>query len=179
MKIKLFLLVVALLLIYFISIKFCQIQVQYSFQTNTVTTLSHYASKESKVQIEQNEYQSSTKQHSASIVVKPTTQSHSSLLDNTVTTTNTVSPSSHTNVLDGTTCSDHLCTQYLNELDVAMFRRCTRHLQKRGQNLINNGTCRFIDGTSHRKVALVSFPGSGNTWVRGLLEKATGICTGE
>ena len=27
-------------------------------------------------------------------------------------------------------------------------------------------------------VGLVSFPGSGNTWVRGLLQKATGICTG-
>ena len=27
-------------------------------------------------------------------------------------------------------------------------------------------------------VALVSTPGSGNTWVRGLLEMATGICTG-
>jgi hypothetical protein len=27
-------------------------------------------------------------------------------------------------------------------------------------------------------VALISFPGSGNTWIRGLLEKATGICTG-
>ena len=27
-------------------------------------------------------------------------------------------------------------------------------------------------------VALTSFPGSGNTWVRGLLEKATGVCTG-
>ena len=27
-------------------------------------------------------------------------------------------------------------------------------------------------------MALASFPGSGNTWVRGLLETATGICTG-
>lgn len=27
-------------------------------------------------------------------------------------------------------------------------------------------------------VALVSLPGSGNTWVRGLLEEATGYCTG-
>jgi hypothetical protein len=27
-------------------------------------------------------------------------------------------------------------------------------------------------------VGLVSFPGSGNTWVRGLLQKVTGICTG-
>ena len=30
----------------------------------------------------------------------------------------------------------------------------------------------------HPLVALVSLPGSGNTWVRGLLEEATGYCTG-
>ena len=27
-------------------------------------------------------------------------------------------------------------------------------------------------------MALVSFPGSGNTWTRGLFELATGLCTG-
>ena len=31
----------------------------------------------------------------------------------------------------------------------------------------------------HGAVGLVSFPGSGNTWVRHLLQLATGICTGE
>lgn len=30
----------------------------------------------------------------------------------------------------------------------------------------------------NRRVALMSLPGSGNTWVRGLLEHATNICTG-
>lgn len=35
-----------------------------------------------------------------------------------------------------------------------------------------------MNGTFRAPVALASFPGSGNTWVRGLLEKATGICTG-
>ena len=38
--------------------------------------------------------------------------------------------------------------------------------------------CQFRDSKYHNPVALVSLPGSGNTWVRGLLEKATGICTG-
>ena len=38
--------------------------------------------------------------------------------------------------------------------------------------------CTFMDGQGRVPVALVSVPGSGNTWVRGLLEKATGICTG-
>ena len=35
-----------------------------------------------------------------------------------------------------------------------------------------------MNGTNQAAVALVSFPGSGNTWVRGLLEQATGVCTG-
>jgi hypothetical protein len=41
-------------------------------------------------------------------------------------------------------------------------------------------TCRFVKvwGNSRRAVALNSQEGSGNTWLRGLLEKATGICTG-
>lgn len=30
----------------------------------------------------------------------------------------------------------------------------------------------------YSRVALVSLPGSGNTWVRGLLERATNVCTG-
>ena len=34
------------------------------------------------------------------------------------------------------------------------------------------------DKEYHPKVALVSLPGSGNTWLRGLLEQATKICTG-
>ena len=41
-----------------------------------------------------------------------------------------------------------------------------------------NATCKFMKGVSWDPVGLVSVPGSGNTWVRGLLEKATGICTG-
>jgi hypothetical protein len=38
--------------------------------------------------------------------------------------------------------------------------------------------CQFRQSGGRAPVALVSVPGSGNTWVRGLLEKATGICTG-
>lgn len=40
--------------------------------------------------------------------------------------------------------------------------------------------CSLREGTGARNklTALVSLPGSGNTWVRGLLERATGVCTG-
>lgn len=74
-------------------------------------------------------------------------------------------------------CSDPLCTQYLSETDLATFMKCTQRSQRKS-NSACNGTCRFVNGTTRQKVALISFPGSGNTWVRGLLEKATGICTG-
>ena len=46
------------------------------------------------------------------------------------------------------------------------------------RNLTSDQCC-FMNGSKRAAVALVSHPGSGNTWVRGLLEKATGICTGK
>lgn len=36
-----------------------------------------------------------------------------------------------------------------------------------------------MDGEKRAPVGLVSFPGSGNTWIRAILEAATGICTGK
>ncbi len=54
-----------------------------------------------------------------------------------------------------------------------MLNRCN----KQGGHTM--GSCHFVNGTSRQPVALASFPGSGNTWVRGLLEKVTGVCTGE
>ena len=71
-------------------------------------------------------------------------------------------------------CNDELCTQFLEPADLSDFHNCPRHMKKG----YRNGTCRFLNGSSRRVVALASFPGSGNTWVRGLLEKAAGICTG-
>lgn len=52
------------------------------------------------------------------------------------------------------------------------------HMTK-DRRLLPSGECRFINGSGRSPVGLVSFPGSGNTWVRGLLQKATGICTGK
>lgn len=46
------------------------------------------------------------------------------------------------------------------------------------KNEVARSQCKFLNTTSRDPVALASFPGSGNTWVRGLLQKATGICTG-
>ena len=70
--------------------------------------------------------------------------------------------------------SDPICTQYLLPADYFWLRNTTKKFQN-----FPYGECRFMNGTNRAPVALVSFPGSGNTWVRGLLEQATGICTGE
>ena len=42
----------------------------------------------------------------------------------------------------------------------------------------NSCHCHFLSTRDGRIVALASLPGSGNTWVRGLLEMATRVCTG-
>lgn len=49
-----------------------------------------------------------------------------------------------------------------------------------GQNLtLNHCSCKLENKKiKYGRVALVSLPGSGNTWARGLLEQATGLCTG-
>ena len=75
---------------------------------------------------------------------------------------------------------DPLCERFLSESDKASFEHC-KSAQMNGKHRSSPpGPCRFLNGEGKRgPVALVSLPGSGNTWVRGLLEQATGICTGE
>ena len=78
-------------------------------------------------------------------------------------------------------CKDRLCTEFLTPLDMFYFNSCTDRQQHAKVNVYRGmplGKCHFMNGTNRAPVALVSFPGSGNTWVRGLLEQATGVCTG-
>ena len=63
----------------------------------------------------------------------------------------------------------------LSEIDRAHYERCCTM----SKSEIITGDCEFMSGERRAPVVLVSLPGSGNTWIRGLLEKATGICTGE
>ena len=92
-------------------------------------------------------------------------------------------------------CQDELCSEYLNSsLDGNLFVNCISRAQSYrigmspedqkeisfvNSKLLASGNCHFMNGTKRGRVGLISFPGSGNTWVRGLLERATGICTGE
>jgi len=85
-------------------------------------------------------------------------------------------------------CSDSLCSEYLTPQDWSNFKTCASRAQARYRQLLNSsdtditlplGKCHFMDGRNRPAIALVSFPGSGNTWVRGLLEQGTGVCTGK
>ena len=79
-----------------------------------------------------------------------------------------------------TKCNDSICSQYLSPAERDSFRWCVNKTlaMKAKYGPILPGTCRFMNGSGRYPVALASSPGSGNTWVRGLLEKVTGICSG-
>ena len=74
----------------------------------------------------------------------------------------------------------NLCLEYLSHSERTVYANCSRMCEKKKRKvgMPVTGACRFMDGSGRLPVALASFPGSGNTWVRGLLEKITGICTG-
>ena len=75
---------------------------------------------------------------------------------------------------DNRECADTLCYEYLSREDQKHFAYCLKRSSVRKET----ASCRFMNGTGRAPVALASFPGSGNTWVRGLLQRATGVCTG-
>ena len=71
-----------------------------------------------------------------------------------------------------------LHTKHLTPSDRDTFNAC----QEKHRNSSDEwklGDCVFINPINRSAVALVSLPGSGNTWLRGLLERATGVCTGK
>lgn len=72
-------------------------------------------------------------------------------------------------------CKQRYCVEHLLSHEKLVYFRCSRRVP---QGMDMGCRCQFVDAVGRRVVALVSLPGSGNTWVRGLLEKATGVCTG-
>ena len=73
-------------------------------------------------------------------------------------------------------CKHRTCRDFLDEDDMAHFSYCWKRTGLKREP--KRSTCRFLNATNRSPVALASFAGSGNTWVRGLLQLATGICTG-
>ena len=76
-------------------------------------------------------------------------------------------------------CSRPPCLQYLTQQEKYIYNKCQKRSVARGSVSMPSCRCRFRSPAGHKRAALVSLPGSGNTWVRGLLEKASGLCTGE
>ena len=88
-----------------------------------------------------------------------------------------------------TVCRTGLCLDSLSIKDKGLFQSCLTRTStyikaqpttgpKIPPLAMDHCLCHFRTEVSGRTVALVSLPGSGNTWARGLLERATGICTG-
>ena len=77
-------------------------------------------------------------------------------------------------------CQDQLCTKHLSAIDSKFFNACQKkvQLQNISSTSLELGCCHFMNGEGRAPVALASLPGSGNTWIRGLLEQATEICSG-
>lgn len=79
-------------------------------------------------------------------------------------------------------CTLEYCSELLNSDDSARWKECSQSASiisaKRTEKNKTRNNCRFINEPNRDAVALVSFPGSGNTWVRGILEAVTGMCTG-
>ena len=93
-------------------------------------------------------------------------------------------------------CSQPYCLEFLSEKEKRLVSQCLALGSKRPNKPTYkskqkpkdtgytyhpgdfHGKCHFMNGTYRAPVALSSLPGSGNTWVRELLENATGICTG-
>ena len=78
-------------------------------------------------------------------------------------------------------CKEANCREYLSDSERYTMKTCeeqvgnAEHLHHRK---INESACKFLPQIGRLPVALVSARGSGNTWTRGLLERASGICTG-
>lgn len=77
------------------------------------------------------------------------------------------------------TCSQPPCLQYLTSTERFIFNKCQkRTVTKKSKESVPGCQCKFRKRVGKKNIAVVSLPGSGNTWVRGLLEKASGLCTG-
>lgn len=79
----------------------------------------------------------------------------------------------------GPLCAEQYCKEFLSLYERILYKQCTQSAFKHVTLDSSSSTsCQFINGNKRGPIALASFPGSGNTWVRGLLQLATGMCTG-
>ena len=79
---------------------------------------------------------------------------------------------------NNTGCKKQMCTDFLTSYDLSHYRYCMKKAKIRYDKEPSDSKCNFINGTMRDAVALVSHQGSGHLWVRELLQKSTGVCTG-
>lgn len=80
-----------------------------------------------------------------------------------------------------TSCRNRTCPEFLMDVDSPHYKYCIKKtwnttVKKFTEPLLS--TCSFINGLQMYPMGIASYPGSGNTWVRGLLQEVTGLCTG-
>ena len=115
------------------------------------------------------------KQHGDRILLE--VKSRRTLFDETLTASNLNVTTTPNTAASKTKCRDSLCSEYLTAIDKTRFVSCLQKVREKGGHP-QHEQCRFMPQSHRAPVALASYPGSGNTWLRGLLETATGICTG-
>ena len=74
--------------------------------------------------------------------------------------------------------NDWSSAKYLAKRDKMRLNQCETKFKNMVDEPLVKSHCHFRNRTNQIAVALASFPGSGNTWVRCLVEKITGVCTG-
>ena len=71
-------------------------------------------------------------------------------------------------------CSDNECSELLNTMEKRFYDSCSRTAHEP----IEPSKCSFLATNYGPPTALASSRGSGSTWIRWLLQQATGYCTG-
>ena len=76
-------------------------------------------------------------------------------------------------------CKEPNCMEFLSHTEKSIVKNCGAKVSRSmPANMVHKATCKFLQDNGRQPVALNSQEGSGNTWVRALLEGVTGICTG-
>lgn len=75
-------------------------------------------------------------------------------------------------------CSDAVCSNFAPDGGASELLCAKISSARLSKNKRVSPICRFQNGTARSLYLLRSYPGSGNTWVRQVLERITGICTG-
>lgn len=114
------------------------------------------------------------------VTIFNTTHGKEAIINRSLSTARAGTTVSGRNELVATTTSCPLinCFSHLSPHEQIKYNKCKLDTEHRFGARVKRSKCHFLSDSSREAVALVSSEGSGNTWLRGLLEKATDVCTG-